>query len=69
MSFCEHCEGQRFDRAQVLRALRAARRRLETATRTCSADDAMALAIEAVRGLEIPHLETLEEMVEGEIIH
>jgi len=29
----------------------------------------MALAIEAVRGLEIPHLETLEEMVEGEIIH
>jgi hypothetical protein len=28
MSFCEHCQGQRFDRAQVLRALRDARRRL-----------------------------------------
>ena len=25
MSFCDHCQGQRFDRAQVLRALRAAR--------------------------------------------
>ena len=26
MSFCEHCQGQRFDRAQVLRTLRALRR-------------------------------------------
>jgi len=25
VSFCDHCSGQRFDRAQVLRALRAAR--------------------------------------------
>ena len=25
MSFCDHCEGQRFDRAQVLRLLRATR--------------------------------------------
>ena len=25
MSFCPHCEGQRFDRARVLRALRAER--------------------------------------------
>ena len=27
MSFCDHCEGQRFDRAQVLRLLRATRKR------------------------------------------
>ena len=26
MAFCEHCEGQRFDRAQVLRLLRATRK-------------------------------------------
>ena len=31
MSFCEHCEGQRFDRAQVLRILRDTRRRLRSA--------------------------------------
>jgi hypothetical protein len=69
MSFCEHCEGQRFDRAQVLRALRAARKRLETSDRTCSADDALALAIEAVRSLEIPHIEPFDEVVEGEMVH
>ena len=26
MSFCVHCEGQRFDRARVLRALRQVKR-------------------------------------------
>jgi len=69
MSFCEHCEGQRFDRAQVLRALRTARKRLESSPRRCSADEALALAIEAVRSLEIPHLEPLDELFEGEIVH
>jgi len=69
MSFCDHCEGQRFDRAQVLRALRAARQRLTTADRGCTADDAIASAIKAVRDLEIPHLDTLEEMMEGEVVH
>ena len=57
MSFCDHCEGQRFDRAQVLRLLRATRRRLRAETTACSADEALALAIQAVRTLEIPHLE------------
>jgi len=69
MSFCEHCEGQRFDRAQVLRALRAARKRLRTAQTDCSADQTFALAIEAVRTLEIPHLEPLDDIVDGEVVH
>jgi hypothetical protein len=69
MSFCEHCEGQRFDRARALRALRAARKHLETSQPNCSADTAMALAIEAVRSLDIPHVEPLEDLLEGEIVH
>lgn len=69
MSFCDHCEGQRFDRAQVLRALRAARRRLRGPTSDRSADHTFALAIEAVRSLEIPHLDALDEVVDGEVVH
>ncbi|OFW14201.1 MAG: hypothetical protein A3F70_04340 [Acidobacteria bacterium RIFCSPLOWO2_12_FULL_67_14] len=69
MSFCDHCQGQRFDRAQVLRALRAARKRLKASPESCSADQTIALAIEAVRTLEIPHLETLDDIVTGEVIH
>ena len=66
MSFCEHCEGQRFDRAQVLRALRAARK---TVRRRSRADEVFAIAINAVRDLEIPHLERLDDTVDGEIVH
>ena len=69
MSFCDHCEGQRFDRAQVLRVLRATRKRLRKTDAASSADQTMALAIEAVRTLEIPHLESAEDLVEGEVIH
>lgn len=69
MSFCEHCQGQRFDRAQVLRALRAARKRLQDSSTPCTADETLAMAIEAVRTLEIPHLEPFEEVAEGEVIH
>lgn len=69
MSFCDHCQGQRFDRAQVLRALRAARQRLRGSKTECSADQTFALAIEAVRSLEIPHLEPLDEVVDGEVVH
>src|ERR1700724_2173160 len=57
MSFCDHCEGQRFDRAQVLRVLRATRKLLRKADTVFTADQTMALAIEAVRTLDIPHLE------------
>jgi len=66
MSFCEHCEGQRFDRAQVLRALRAARKTLR---KRSGADEALRLAIKAVRALEIPHLDRLDESVDDEIVH
>ena len=66
MSFCEHCEGQRFDRAQVLRVLRDTRRRLSKRAR---ADEALAMAIKAVRAMDIPHLERFDEVVEDEIIH
>jgi len=69
MSFCDHCQGQRFDRAQVLRALRDARKRLRQSSQRCDADQALALAIETVRALEIPHLEVLDDVVDGEVIH
>ena len=67
MSFCEHCEGQRFDRARVLRALRELRRELRGRDRG-KTDAAIVAAIEAVRSLDIPHLETLDD-ISGEIIH
>jgi imidazolonepropionase-like amidohydrolase len=70
MSFCDHCQGQRFDRAQVLRALRAARQRLRETNTQGDADQTLALAIETVRALEIPHLELLDdEVVNGEVVH
>jgi imidazolonepropionase-like amidohydrolase len=69
MSFCDHCEGQRFDRAQVLRALRAARQRLRTPRTRCSAEQTLALAIAAVRALDIPHLELVDDRVEGDVVH
>jgi hypothetical protein len=69
MSFCDHCQGQRFDRAQVLRALRAARKRVRREKKSVAAEEVIVMAIEAVRGLDIPHLEPLDEVVDGEIIH
>jgi len=69
MSVCEHCEGQRFDRAQVLRVLRAMRTRLREQNPSTDADLTLAMAIDAVRTLEIPHLEHLEEMEDGGLIH
>ena len=66
MSFCEHCEGQRFDRAQVLRVLRATRK---TLPKHGCAHEALGMAIEAVRALEIPHLEHLVEPFDEQIVH
>lgn len=65
--FCEHCEGQRFDRAQVLRTLRQLRRNLRAARRDKKVDEGLALAIQAIAALELPHLEL--EYIEGEVIH
>ena len=69
MAFCDHCEGQRFDRAQVLRVLRATRKRLRHSRRRQDVDQAMAAAIEAVRSLEIPHLEREGDFDNGEVVH
>ena len=66
MGFCEHCEGQRFDRAQVLRALRATRKTVRKHSR---ADEALRVAIAAVRALEIPHMERFDDTPDGPIVH
>lgn len=57
MSFCEHCEGQRFDRARVLRALRHVQRELRASRSATSGERAINAALNAVRDLDIPHLE------------
>jgi hypothetical protein len=66
MGFCEHCEGQRFDRAQVLRTLREVRRNLRDAQCGRPVDEALAAALKAVAQLEIPHLEFEESY---EVVH
>jgi hypothetical protein len=66
MSFCEHCEGQRFDRARVLRALRQLRKDLRGADRR-RADDALDLALKTIKTLDIPHLELVDET--DEVVH
>jgi hypothetical protein len=66
MSFCEHCDGQRFDRARVLRILRATRKTLR---KHSVAHQALGMAIKSVRELEIPHLERLDETTDGQIVH
>jgi hypothetical protein len=65
MSFCDHCEGQRFDRARVLRALRQVRRQLRAARAGDKCENAINAALDAVRDLDIPHLEfeTEDDMI------
>ena len=69
MAFCDHCAGQRFDRAQVLRTLRATSKRLRTEGSERTGLEAMDLAIQVVRALETTHLELLEEMGDDTVIH
>jgi hypothetical protein len=59
MAFCEHCEGQRFDRARVLRTLRQVKKDLRRSDRHAAA--AIDLALQSVRALDIPHLELEDE--------
>lgn len=66
MSYCDHCEGQRFDRARVLRALRQLREDLRGGDGR-SADEALLAALRAVKALDIPHLEYEEE--EDLVVH
>ena len=67
MSFCEHCEGQRFDRAQVLRTLREVRRQMRAARCGKKVDDALTMALKAVADLDIPHLDFEPEG--SEVVH
>jgi hypothetical protein len=66
MSFCEHCEGQRYDRAQVLRVLRAARQNVR---RGSASYETLCAAIKAVRELEIPHLEYPDQPSDSQLVH
>ena len=67
MSFCEHCQGQRFDRARVLRALRQVRQELRANGGGGKLDNALVAALKAVRALDIPHLEP--DPAEDHVIH
>jgi hypothetical protein len=67
-NFCDHCQGQRFDRARVLRALRQLRKDLRERGRGRRADEALVLALNAVRALEIPHLDG-EDEGEDQVVH
>ena len=69
MAFCDHCAGQRFDRAKVLRTLRATRKRLQTEGTACTGVEALDLAIRTVRALETTHLEFLEDMGDDTVVH
>jgi hypothetical protein len=66
MNYCEHCEGQRFDRARVLRVLRQVRKDLRKGDRR-TAHEALELALQAIKALEIPHLEWEDET--DQVIH
>lgn len=73
MGFCEHCEGQRFDRAQVLRQLRKTRARLRRGAESWTADEALMIAIKSVRALDIPHLDPaddlMDETIDDQVVH
>ncbi len=60
-NFCEHCQGQRFDRARVLRALRQVRRDLRRGRSTATGEDAIGLALRSIMALDVPHLEPEDE--------
>jgi hypothetical protein len=68
MSFCEHCQGQRFDRARVLRALRQLRGDLRTAQGGSKGEAALERVLAAVKRLDIPHLESDEDYTD-EVVH
>jgi hypothetical protein len=67
MSYCEHCEGQRFDRARVLRALRQLQKELGR-DRRHPPEEVIDRALKAIKTLDIPHLELFEDE-EDEVVH
>lgn len=66
-NFCDHCQGQRFDRARVLRALRQLRADLRRRRADEGSERALALALQSVMALDVPHLEIEEE--ESSVVH
>lgn len=64
-NFCDHCQGQRFDRARVIRVLRQLRKSMR---RSRKADEALAVALNAVKTLDIPHID-IEDAEEGHLVH
>jgi hypothetical protein len=64
-NFCDHCAGQRFDRARVIRVLRQLRK---DCGRSRKANEALALALNAVRALDIPHFD-FEDDEERHVVH
>ena len=66
---CEHCEGQRFDRAQVLRTLRGVRRDVRRNGGSKKVDEALALALKAVARLELPHLDLIIDEPTNGAVH
>ncbi len=69
MAFCDHCDGQRYDRAQILRTLRAMRLKMRESDASGDAERVIELAIETVRSLQIPHFEVVDDVVDIEVIH
>jgi hypothetical protein len=65
MDFCEHCEGQRFDRSRILRALRQTKKDIRDQGNDLDFEKALTIAIKVVRAIDIPHLEPYEE----EVVH
>ncbi len=65
-NFCEHCQGQRFDRARVLRALRQVRTDLRRRSDP-SSEEAIVLALRSVMALDVPHLEPEED--DSPVVH
>lgn len=69
MAFCEHCTGQRYDRARVLRALRQLRRNHVAGSRRDPTDAILSAAIQAIRALDVPHLDPPPDVNESTVIH
>lgn len=69
MSWCDHCLGQRYDRARVLKALRHARREIRSSSRRDPAAAALTAAIEAIRTLDIPHVDLEDDYDTTSVVH
>ena len=65
MSFCEHCEGQRL----IGRRSSVSCGPHKGLQRHSRADEALVMAIKAVRALDIPHVEHVDVPLDEQIVH